>query len=622
MASRMITVLLVPLLVFPGFLLVRLLKAEDSSVAEETFFAIALGAWLVSFTTVALVGVLGLLVPIFVRLPLLVGVALAWSALLLFLLRRQGPLADQLRPPRPTRWDLVVLGLAAAVMVVALLNYDRTFFDEERCIIRSSVLPYFNYFRPGLPMTEQIPTWIMERNPFLFWNGGQREGMSFVLTPFLALFEYFGFRACFAFSHFVIAGSAWIVARRIVGGRWLPIAVMLLLCLNPYTMRMVDVDDNVFGLATGSLALAFLLRRPANWFWFMLPFGLYLGIRHEAVVCIPGVLAWILRGRPTQRRRALRQLLPGALVFTFPFLLYHFFLLVVYHTPYEGLVANPQGHHSFLGLVSFEIPGLLNWPFVEQLVRSPFSAFPTLVAFPLELLAGLGLLVWALVPGGLLWLRRENPAFLRLTLWWFLPVMDMLLIQSNWTEMDKMGIPNTVLVVVPIWAACGVPWLRGRSKRWWVPGVTLLALTLAVVGASKVEFEVDERGFAFVPAYMPEDFPLVSRDEAPGYVDADRQRLSTLVFVPHQPRRGDPSPKHLLRTLWRRWVTLRQDMRHPQFAYRRANVPELIRSMSGLDPLMHFPVTSVALATGELDMVDLAPTLAWTSARGWRSPSI
>ncbi len=604
--------LCIPILVSPGWLLVRLIRDEDSAPVEELLFALCLGTWLVSFSTVTLVGLLGLAFPVFVRLPVLLAVALVWDGLLLWRLRRRGPLAPQLRPSALGRWDWGVLAVMLGLFVVALLNYDRAFFDEERCIIRSSVLPYYNYFRAGLPMMHELPQWMLERNPFLFWNGGQREGMSFVLTPFLAVFQYLGFRACFAFHHLAIGAGTYILTRRLLGSRGLGLVAALFLCLNPYTMTMVDVDDNVFALATGSVALAFLLRRPVHWFWFMLPYGLFLGIRHEGVLTLPGVIWW-LRHQPVRgaaRRQRRLHLALGALAFTFPFLLYHAFLIFVHGTPYEAFVAQPAVTHRFLGL-ELELHGLLNWPFHEQLARSPFSAHPPLVAFPLALLVGLGVLAWAMVPGGLAWLRRHRPGFFGLGLFWFLPFCSLLLIQSNWTEMDKMGIPNTVLTPVVVWVMAGVLALSAKppDKAWrraLVPAVAALLLSLGLVAAGRVSFPVDARGFDFIPIYMPEDFPLQSRSEDPLYVEHEQRRTTRLKFLPWQagPDAIELGPK--LQLLRRRAATLWQDLREPDFAYRRANLTALVRSTSGLDDYMHFPVTSIAAERGDLSLADTA----------------
>ena len=421
-----------PLAVLPGWLLLKLLPARDSRPVEEAFLAIALGVWLVSYTSVTIVGLVGLAAPVFVRGWLLTVVALAYSGLFLWRLSKRGPLKEQLRIGRPSRADMLVFAAALAVLAYALLHYDRMFFDEERCIIRSSVLPYHNYWKPNLPMTGFMPEWMFHRNAFLFWNGGQREGMAFVLTPFLAVFEYLGFRACFAFSHFAVAGGVYTIVRRLTERRWLGVVAMGVLCLNPYTLRMMDVDDNIFALAAGTVAIAFLLRRPVHWFWFMLPFGLFLGIRHEALLVLPGVLAWIALNPDLRRQRGriLRRMALGGLAFTFPYLLFHALLILTSKVPYEAFVTYGAVPHSFLGL-EFTVPGLLNWPFIDELVRSPFTAYPPLIAFPLDMLNSMGLLLWALVPGGLLWLWRRDRAFLWLGVLWLVPFMLLLLVCSG-----------------------------------------------------------------------------------------------------------------------------------------------------------------------------------------------
>ncbi len=588
-----------PLAILPGWLLIRLLPARDARPVEELFVAIALGVWLVSYTSVTLVGLLGLVAPVFVRPWLLALVALAYSAFFLWRLSKRGPLREQLPIARPARADVLVFLAALGVLAFALLHYDRMFFDEERCIIRSSVLPYHNYWKPGLPMTGFMPEWMFHRNAFLFWNGGQREGMAFVLTPFLAVFEYLGFRACFAFSHFVVAGGIYSIVRRLTERRWLGVLAMGVLCLNPYTLRMADVDDNIFALAAGTVAIAFLLRRPVSWFWFMLPYGVFVGIRHEALLTLPGVLLWISSdmGLRRERRRILRRLALGGLAFTFPYLLFHALLILTSKTPYEAFVTYGAVSHSFLGL-EFSVPGLLNWPFTERLVRSPFTAYPTLLAFPLELLNGMGLALWALVPGGLLWLWRHQRRFLWLTLLWLGPFMALLLVQSNWTELDKMGIPNTVLTPVVVWMVLGLlALLRGPDplgRRLALPAASLLLLWGFVLGADRLSFPVDERGFAFRPFYIEDDFPVQSLDEDPALIESERARMSRPVFLPFIGSGAFFPREQLHRLLWRRAAALVEDLSHPAFIHYRPSVPVAMRHLIGLDELMHFPVTDLA----------------------------
>ncbi len=597
-----------PLLLAPGFLLARLLARDDYDCAEQVFLGISLGTYLVSYTAVAFVGVVGLFTQLYVRSWLLFAASAVWTLPLLWLLARRGRLLARLRLPRPGRGDWIALAVGLGLLIWAMLHYDRMFFDEERCLIRSSVLPYFNYLRPDLPMMKEVPPWMLERNPFLFWNGGQREGMSFVLTPFLALFEYLGFRLCFAFQHFAIAGSAYVVTRRLLGRRWLAVLVMVLVCANPYTATIVDVDDNIFGLALGSLSLSFLLRKPVPWFWFMLPYGLFIGVRHEGLLTLPAVLLFAWQGGLPWRQRlgTAGRVILGTALFTFPFVLYHLFLLLVFQVPYEAFTALEPVPHSFFGHGEFGVRGLLNWPFHPELVRSPFTAFPPLVGFPLELASKLGLALWALVPGGLWWLWTRQRRFLGLSLLWVLPFLALLLVQSNWTEPDKMGIPITVLLPIPVWAACGLAaLLHGRGswlRRAAVPVVALVLCAGAVGSASLLDFPVDERGFGFRPTYMPAEFPLDSLRDDAAYAEAERARLTRPVLLPWLQGPRQLGLSQLGRVLHSRAGTLAQDLANPQFAYYRPSIPEAMRNLAGLDDIMHFPVSSIAEARGSLPL--------------------
>ncbi len=591
-----------PLILLTGTLLMRRLPCDDEPMAERLFLALALGFFLVSYTAMCAVGVVGVMAPVFVRWWTLILAALSIMAVLAWRLHRDGEPVLRWDWPKPTRWDWVLIALGVLVLLLAMLQYDRIAFDEERCIIRSSMLPYHNYLSRELSGGELMPSYVFDRNAFLLWNNGQREGMLFVLVPWLAQVEYLGFRVCFAFSHLVLFGSTFIAARRLLGLRWLAVGIALLGCFNPFTLRMADVDDNLLAVAVGALALALLLRRPVRWFWLMLPYGLFLGIRHEALLTLPGLLAflWLSTHSRRARRTALIPMAIGLPLFTFPFLVYHGFLFVNLGVPYEPFLAHEQTfQHSLMGLVDFEIRGLMNWPFVEAPLRSPYSAFPTLLLFPMILLQELGLLTWALAGAGLVWLWRHRRPWAWLCLGWFLPFMGLLLIQSNWTEHDKMGIPNTVLTPVLLCAGAGVLWLIQQRRGWPGRSAILLgvvgALALSIQGFGKLDFAMDERVMRFRPFYIGDDFPLVSIDEDPQLVERAQQRATSLHLLPFQGLLQPGARSHALQQLRRRLITLSQDLRHPSFAIDHPALPAISRRVLGMDGPMHFPVSSMVL---------------------------
>jgi hypothetical protein len=611
----LIACLCLPLLALPGWLLLRSMPVAHEPAVERGFLAGVLGFYLVAFTTVSAVGLLGTVVPIFVRWWWLVAVAISSSALLLRW--RRAPAEP---PPRAAfgRWDLVVaLGLLL-VFGLALLHYDRLAFDQERCVIRSAMLPYHNYMHRGLPMAAQLPDLVFDRNAFLLWNAGQREGMLFVLAPWLALLQFLGFRVCFAFSHLVLAGASYIAARRLLGSRWVALSLMFAASLNPFTLRMTAVDDNLLAVAVGALTLALLLRRPVSWFWLMLPYGLFLGIRHEALLTLPGLLlyGWLnSRGR-RGRRSLLWGLGLGLPLFTLPFTIYHAAMFVSMGVLYESFVQYDQlWPHSLLGL-DFELRGLLGWPFAP-LARSPYGPFPTLLQFPLALGNGLGLLAWSLVPAGILWLWRRQRPFLWLSLIWFLPFMVLLMVQANWTEADKMGIPNTVLTPVLLCMGAGLLWTwgapGGRLLRGLLAAGSLALLVLSSLGIGRLEMPVDQRGFGMRPFYIPDDFPLVSIPEDPALVEAERRALAAPQLLPFQDRFSPSRRASVSHQLRLRWATLLQDLRYPGFAVEHPSTASTVRAMVGLDEGMFFPVSSLASAplpvvhhgSGERVVVDL-----------------
>jgi hypothetical protein len=594
----LLALVIIALFALPGWLLVRLHPSPDEPAVERGFLSLAMGFYLVSWTAVTAVGFLGVAAPVFVRWWVLAGVSVLWTLGLGWRLRRRSAARTTPRAPFG-RWDLVVVVALVAVFCLALLHYDRLSFDEERCIVRSCMLPYYNYMHPGMLEDHFLPSFVFDRNAFLLWNAGQREGMIFVLVPWLATLQFLGFRVCFAFSHLVVAGASYLLARRLLGSRPMALLVLLAASLNPYMLRMTAVDDNLLAAAVGALSLALLLRRPVRWLWLMLPYGLFLVIRHEALLTLPALLAyaWASSGGARGRRRTFLSFAVGLPVILLPSLIYHAALFFGMGVLYEAFVpyAAPIAHS--LGGMELEVRGLLGWPFAP-LSRSAYGAFPTLVQFPLALANGLGLLSWALVPAGCIWLWRRHRAFLLLGLAWFVPFNALLLVQGNWTEADKMGIPNTVLTPVLVCVAAGLLWTwgspAGRARRVGLVAASLALLLAAVLGLGRVRAPVDPRGFGLRPFYIGDEFPLVSIPENPALIAQEQRALAAPRILPFQDRLEPGVLARDLHELRRRWATLLQDLRYPSFSIEHPATPYRVRSLVGLDEGMFFPVSGLA----------------------------
>jgi hypothetical protein len=222
---------------------------------------------------------------------------------------------------------------------------------------------------------------------------------------------------------------------------------------------------------------------------------------------------------------------------------------------------------------------LLNFPFIPELVRSPFHAFPPMLAYPLDFASRFGLVLIALVPAGAFYIIRTQPRRAVVLAAWFIPLMLVLMVQSNWVNPNKMGLPAMAAAPFVLMIVGGAVFLadRGRSL---VAKVALavigLALPLAVVPALRaVDAPMDER----VYKYLDDDDGMEVWDtlthhlvETPEYVDLDREKL-TMSIAPRSRADHEWRPSLLARSFGQ----FVQDLREPWLKDRRYAMPDFLR---------------------------------------------
>jgi hypothetical protein len=164
--------------------------------------------------------------------------------------------------------------------------------------------------------------------------------------------------------------------------------------------------------------------------------------------------------------------------------------------------------------VPFSWRGLMNWPFHDDLVRTPHNPFPMLVAWPLHLAGRLGLLLSALVVVGAVAIWRKRPRDAVFWLLWSAVVVAGLAVQEAWDHLNKMGVMAIVFGSVAAWAVAGAAWVRSRPSV----GIPLVA-ALAAAGALGIpslrdwRAPADERYWRLAPA-TPELHSRVAADAA------------------------------------------------------------------------------------------------------------
>lgn len=488
----------------------------------------------------------------------------------------------------------IVLVAGLAVMTLYLVNYNRQAFDEERCLIRAAVLPVHNYLTRDTPMSWMLPDDAVEKNAFLHWNGGQRLGSAVFSGYSLALFDYAGLRITYGLCGLFIFLGMFLAAREVTRKPGAALFGALGLALSPYLLQIDVFDENMLSAAVCSLALAVLLRVRKDYVGAAVLVALLVGIRHVTILWYPGLILYLWFTGPRGKKGAFKlgAFLFLSVLFMSPYIYKHARDIVLYPIPYESFLSYLPMPHSFLGM-DFMYRGLLNWPFVPEMVRSPFSPYPPAFGFPLMIAERFGMVLTGLLVLGTVWnvLVRPGAAFLLLSL--YVPVALVLGLQSNWMEPAKMFVLVTVMAPFAIWLAGGAAWMFNKKMKSWLriagPVVAVGGVWLAVLYSGTLDFKVDERAFTYRKDYM-QGFKQATLEELPEYVQTRKAQLV----------RGNPLPSiqpvillRSSRVAWQRMVHLYEDIRWPHVDDMREPDSNKFRRLLGFDKFMHFPVTSM-----------------------------
>ncbi len=367
----------------------------------------------------------------------------------------------------------------------------------------------------------------------------QRIGTGILFAAPFAIFNMAAFRWGYAATWTLLFFFAFLSFRRLflgwseAGGRdpppgvadlhgfWVPLAGSLFLVANPFSLYLDRLNGNLFGLAFLVFLWALLNEREPSWWLAGLVYGIIGGIRNEAIVLGPMMLAFMAWRRPSWSTffARLGVFTAAAFVAILPVLIWNDF---AYGEPiiHPSQVAHLEGFrptfpHKWLGFgAEFQFNGLLNFPFHTQVVRTPHFAYPTYVHWPLVTIQSLGLLLTPIAAVGLVQLVRRR-RFLGLCLvTWYATFVVLFFFQENWEEL-KQTFMALHLFPLAAFVAAGLAWLVEGLRSWkrWagvlVAAAHVGALLLVVRGW---EVPADERWYVRFPHAGSNDAGL---DELP-----------------------------------------------------------------------------------------------------------
>lgn len=469
--------------------------------------------------------------------------------------------------------DRAALIGAVVVFAVFLLNYDRSHF-QYGCIngvVMQALTPQAaGAFDPHSGAQHQDWGAPEDRDASLgmglidVHGTGQRLGTTAVIAPMVAVFKVWGFRLTYALLPALCLLFGFRLLRALSVDPRIALAGGLIGLLNPYILKIVILDENVMAFCFVTVALALLVERGSVTLA-GIALGAALGIRHIDLFFV--LTAALLVGRRAQRLAVLTLVTVAAAL---PCLIHH---QVTYgsifaheHFVDEVFAATP---HHFMGW-SFDYMGLLNFPFTDHLIRTPYNPFPTALYYPLNTLAHVGTLLGAVALLGAWRLWADHRALTVALLMWLIPQYGVLSVLENWMDPNKMGVVVCLFPVLVLTLGLGLQWLfalRGqfsqRPRYGGVRRIAILCVTTALLSGTAIAMDklhVDDDNRFYLK------YPNV-RIERSEYFAFERSLVTT----------GNPLPdlywlqQYSRMRPWRRLSTMLTDWVYRDF--RRPNAP-------------------------------------------------
>lgn len=397
--------------------------------------------------------------------------------------------------------------------------------------------PRFDY-----RLKERLPDDTYDPSPggFGIASKDQRIGTSIVFGAPFAIFRLAAFRGGFAIAWTLLFAFGFLALRRLlapstsVAARFaIPLGGALLLVFNPFSLYLDRLNGNTFGLAIQVLLFFLLLEERPVWWLIGLVYGLLGGIRNEAIVLAPMMLAFLFRRAPSTgagRWRAFARDLAVFTLFAFvailPVLLWNRFAygqMLIHPSQVKALEGfRPTFPHRFFG-AEFQFNGLLNWPFHDRLVRTPHFAFPTSMLWPLVTLKSFGVLPVALAIAGVPALFRRRRFEAAMLACWYLVYYTLFFAQENWEELKQTFMALHLFPLVAFMAA-GARWLaEGWGARRGLVTIAIAGGLAALVLACRlVDVPADERWYV--------RFPHAARNESGLAELPDERRMDWHYF--------------------------------------------------------------------------------------------
>lgn len=417
------------------------------------------------------------------------------------------------------RVDPRVLAGALLVAGVWFVRYEASMPEVNSCLYESAAR--------AVGRTDTVPSWAVGYykldTPEMTLLGSKtshaRLGNVAVVSGATLGFGGMSGRMMRLLCGLMAALGGWLVGWRLGGSaRWGAVG-LLMAGFNPYVLAIPKVDDNILALGFGASLVPFLVTPHRRWVLPGILAGLVVCMRHELVPAMSALIVAAALG--PGRWRAVAGFATGFLLITLPENIHHF-LMFGSIFQYEHNLDFPPMRHHLLGL-PVDLRTTMNWPFIDQIVRTPHNPFPAFVMWPLFLADRMGLLLFLGMLSGavaIAWTHRRDALVWGL---WALPFMAGVAVQETWDFRNKMGVMVTISTAFVAWGVVGARlWMRRPIVMTLVLLGSALALRALVPMATSWRVPVDAR---YIEVKMPPG-------ESPVLLDAEARRWTALGLLP------------------------------------------------------------------------------------------
>ena len=597
------------LFALPGYLMTRLIWPRADGLLRLAV-SLMTGGMLVGWLVLGFVQSTGLHCSLWV----LVGLSGAASAVLLGLCHWRGrPIRMRLSPA-----DWRVIGIGLAVWTLWLWQYDRDLF-QFNCVNEAARLVLGGGERGVADATKA--------DYVLAGNSNVRLGSVALVAPAFIAFDFFGARLLFATTGLLLFWFGALVGRRLFSHEGWAVTTGLMLAANPYVLAIPLVDENVLAYLAGLAILYCALDEDSPLAWLGVVVGYMIGIRHLMLLAVgaPALIAW-------RRRAPRRDIVAGLAALVAVGLLWATHHQIVFGSvlSFESFQEYPlQQSHTFLGM-PFTFNGLLNAPFHDAIVRTPYNPFPNFVMMPLWVGSRLGVLLTGLGLLGLGWLHRSSRLDARLIAAFCVPTLLVLAPLENWMQPNKMGIQLIVLSPLFVGVVAGLRAVALEPKRasmWAAALVVTVAIGQAAVAGWEVQPDERTHGIAQFRRERPEYFRwerdhLVRHNILPDYgrigeysdIDAGRKWSDVFFDLNHSDTITPPSRPRLSRDASHPMTFVRVDLSRPLIGRTDWVLPtEPSSTMVSMDPAT--ATEAVRLVLPDVSWSELSPRVALAPMR-------